>query len=576
MYHLPRLDTRINALLLGTALLVLVIIGRLFMLQITLSSHYQARGEKNFLHTQTTAPKRGNILDCNGALLATNRPIAQLVWHGTGNRILTPLQKEMLCDIGQMLQDPTLSTQNSLAKVQTTERYYRQYTLAQDITPEQLSKVCEKYGAQKNISIQTSFERFYPLGPCASHLIGYLSRSAYNPSNGQMGLEKMCDTILKGQQGTILETINSVGRKIEETSLKKAAAGANIVTTLDLSLQKIAETIFPEDRAGAVLIMDPANGNIKAMVSRPHFDPSLFLEPISHDTWQALQVKKPFINRALSAYPLGSIFKLITISAAMEQGLLSEHQQWQCDGYVEFAGRKYWCSRRWGHGELSTAQAVAHSCNVLFFEIGKKIDIDLLNTYAKKFGLGEPTGIMFPEKIGIVPSREWKLYEKGEQWWPGETLSVTIGQSYLMATPIQICRMISSIFSGYLVKPRILESDPIETQALNLQPQTIDFLKESMRFVVTTGTGRRVNAVKDIEIYAKTSTAQIADFQKRKLGEQFLEHAWFVAYFQYKNFDPLCFVIFVENAGTSLVATTIAKQFLLAYKEYAQTLAPAP
>ena len=311
--------------------------------------------------------------------------------------------------------------------------------------------------------------------------------------------------------------------------------------------------------------MDPENGDLQAVVSRPSFDPSLFLESISNQTWHELQKNNPFINRALNPYPPGSIFKLVTVSAALESKLLDPERMWHCKGYVIFSNRKYWCHHRWGHGELNTIQAVAQSCNVLFYEIGKRIDIDLLAQYAHKFGLGEPTGTLFPERKGIVPSREWKDETKGEPWWPGETLSVTIGQSFLLSSPLQIARMIASIFTGYLVKPRILQHEPIESVPLTMKQETIDFLQRSMKWVVKRGTGKRVN-VKDIKIYAKTSTAQISDFSKRKLGTEFLEHAWFVAYVQYKEYKPLVLVILIENAGTSKVATLIAKQFLLEYK----------
>ncbi len=203
----------------------------------------------------------------------------------------------------------------------------------------------------------------------------------------------------------------------------------------------------------------------------------------------------------------------------------------------------------------------------MFYEIGKDIDIDLLAQYAFKFGLGKKTGIIFPEQTGIVPSKEWKQEHKGEQWWPGETLSVSIGQSFLLVTPIQVARMIASIFTGYLITPRILSDEPIIKEPLDIAPETISFLQESMKSVVTRGTGKRINKVKDIEIYAKTSTAQISTFRKRTLNTAFLEHGWFVAHFQYKNYSPLVIIILVEHVGTSQVATNIAKNFLVEYKK---------
>jgi penicillin-binding protein 2 len=170
--------------------------------------------------------------------------------------------------------------------------------------------------------------------------------------------------------------------------------------------------------------------------------------------------------------------------------------------------------------------------------------------------------------MGLIPNREWKFDHKGEPWWPGETLSVAIGQSFLLATPIQIACMIASIFTGYLVAPRLLVNEPVVTTPLTIKPETIAFLKKSMKSVVKSGTGRIVRKVKDIIIYAKTSTAQTSDFSKRKLDEKYLEHGWFVGHFQYKNYDPLVIVILVERVGTAQVATTIAKNFLIEYKKY--------
>jgi len=176
-------------------------------------------------------------------------------------------------------------------------------------------------------------------------------------------------------------------------------------------------------------------------------------------------------------------------------------------------------------------------------------------------------GILFSENSGLVPSKEWKQENKGEQWWPGETLSVSIGQSFLLVTPIQVARMIGSIFTGYLVSPRILFDEQITKQPLEIYPETITFLKESMKSVVTRGTGRKVSKITDIEIYAKTSTAQTSNFGKRTLNPAYLEHGWFVGHFQYKNHPPLVIVILVEHIGTAQVPTNMAKNFLIEYKK---------
>lgn len=572
MFYLQRLNNHIIKIMVWMLLALFFIIIRLFILQISYADHYQTKGQKNFLRVETTPPQRGNIIDSHGRLLATNKPVNHLVWNGTGNRTLSGIQLQMIKEIESITGSSLLDNLAMRNKLYATERYYRHTILVKDITLDQLSKITERYADSSNLSIKTEFQRHYPHGSCASHIVGYLSRSVDAPTLGQMGIERICDNALKGRSGSILKTINSFGQHIQAVELEAVDNGGTIQTTIDLELQKIAESIFPEQYQGCILIMDPNSGAIKSLVSRPQFDPALFLRPIGQEEWQQLQEKKPFLNRALNSYPPGSIFKLVTISAALEHNYLSADQNWQCHGFVPFAGRKYWCHRRWGHGELNTMQAVAQSCNILFYEIGKKIDIDLIAQYAHQFGLGEPTGIILPERTGLVPSREWKAKHRSERWWPGETLSVAIGQSFLLASPLQITRMISSIFTGNLVKPRLLEQEEIVTTPLSLKDETISFLKDSMRFVVTTGTGKRVNAVKDIEIYAKTSTAQVSDFSKRKESTNFLEHAWFVGYFKYKEYPPLAFTIVIENAGTSQVATTVAKQLLLAYKNIAHTL----
>jgi penicillin-binding protein 2 len=568
VYHLQRLDKQVIHIGIAIVLVMFIMLGRLFYLQIIRGSHYLVRGEKNFLRTETIPPRRGNIFDCHHKLLATNRPVNHLLWQGTGNRTLSGSQIALIRHLEEITGKPLLQASSLFSAACAAERYYRTIIIVPDITLEQLSKITEYYPDSPNLSIRTEFQRFYPYSSCASHIIGYLSKSL-ETSYGQMGIEKLCNDLLKGHEGALLKTINSVGRNIKSEELASAAAGLDIHTTIDIELQQIAETIFPGERTGCLAVMDPADGAIKALVSRPDFDPSLFLRPILPSEWQELQEKKPFLNRALNSYPPGSIFKLVTISAALEHGYLSPDQLWHCHGYVSFAGRKYYCNRRSGHGTLSLLQTIAQSCNILFFETGKRLDIDLIAQYAHKFGLGVPTGISLPERTGLVPCREWKLRTKGERWWPGETLSVAIGQSFLMATPLQIARMVGGICSGHLVKPRLLVDEEPQKIPLMLHPTTFAILKESMRFVITRGTGQRVNTVRDMEIYAKTSTAQTADFEKRTLDEKFLEHGWFVAYFQYKDYKPLVVVILVENAGSAQVATLIAKQFLILYKEVA-------
>jgi penicillin-binding protein 2 len=543
------------------------IILRLVYLQVYCGEYFASRSQKNFIRYTSVLSARGNIRDVHGNLLATNRPMTTIYWHGTSKSTISDEQLELLHAI-ENITGSILTSGDIFTTIASCEKRGKKTVLIKDIDFAALSKLLEVFPNHPNITIKTDFKRLYPYGACCSHLVGYLGNIGAL-SNGQFGLEKLFDDDLMGKNGSIQNVVNSVGQCISQVELEKALIGSDIQTTINIDLQLLCEKVFPENRSGTLILFNPADGAIASLVSRPHFDPNIFLDPISHETWQGLQDNNPFLNRAFDAsYPSGSIFKLVTTSAALESGLIMQDSTWNCKGFTLFGKRKYWCARRSGHGEISVKKAVAESCNTLFFEIGKKIDIDLLADYAYRFGLGKKTNIIFPEKMGLIPSREWKFNCKGERWWPGETLSVTIGQSFLLTTPIQIARMIGSIFTGYLVAPRLLVNEPIVTQPLDIKPETINFLKKSMKSVVKRGTGRSVRQVKDMKVYAKTSTAQTSDFSKRKLDEKYLEHGWFVGHFQYKEYEPLVIVILAERVGAAQVATTIAKNFLLEYKKY--------
>ncbi len=546
--------------LLGTLCLAV----RLFYLQIYLETTYSLQSKKNYVRFETIKCPRGQILDCHGQAIVTNKPTINLYWNPTPHNSLTETTAVIahLCDICNL---------NSHAKLMQNAAYAqrtnRPAILVADIPFNQLSVIEEQFPNHRNILIQTDFKRYYPYKNLASHIIGYLSNIQVN-ATGKMGLEKIADEQLQGAKGTFVKTINSQGKQIASCSTQEASAGTDIQTTLDLTIQRLVESAFSNKYVGTFIVMDPETGALRALLSRPNFDPTIFLQPLHPQQWQALQENKPFLNRAINCcYPPGSLFKLVTISAALETGVMAPNDTHVCTGSVQYGNRRYWCHRRHGHGKISIKEGLALSCNTLFYELGKKISIDVLADYAHRFGLGKKTGFALDETAGLIPTTQWKQEIKGERWWPGETLSASIGQSYLLTTPLQIARMISSIFTGYLVKPRILNNERIEKVPLYIDPHTATFLKESMRSVVTEGTGHRVNRIKDIQIFAKTSTAQMSTLDKRGLGQQYFEHGWVVAYVTCKKSNPLILVVLVEHAGTSRTPVLIAKEFLLAYRD---------
>ncbi|MFA6065848.1 MAG: penicillin-binding transpeptidase domain-containing protein [Candidatus Babeliaceae bacterium] len=541
-----------------TSVFFIIIIARLFYLQVIMSSTLFHLGKKNFLRVEKIISPRGNIIDINGKLLATNKPIISLYWNGTGKKQLTQEQYAIIHTLENILGK---DLEKDIALI---EKKTKKTLIAHELQFDQLSKIIEHFPHHSNLFISTCFKRYYPYNSYGSHVIGHLSilgQEIY----GKMGLEMLLEESLKGESGQKLKMVNSAGHNLSEEEVKKALTGQTIQTTLNIDLMHIAESVFPQDFAGVLLVMHPQTGALQVVMSRPGFDPNTFLSPINEQEWFSLQHNNSFLNRALSTYPPASIFKLVTIAAALENNIIQEDIVWNCRGFVTFAGRKYHCSNHNGHGLLNIEGALAQSCNIPLFDIARHIKIDMLAAQAKKFGLGSKTNILFSEKTGLIPTSSWKKATFHERWYPGETLSASIGQSYLLVTPIQIARMISGICQGYLVKPRILVNEPQEKEHLDISPEVRQFLKKSMKQVITEGSGRRLKNLKNIEIWAKTGTAQTGSLEKRDEGKHYLEHAWFVAQVVYKDNEPFTLVILIEHAGSSRVALSVAWNYLINY-----------
>jgi len=548
-----------------------IIYGRLLFLQIYHHQILTRQSEKNFTRIKSIDPLRGNIIDCKGNLLATNRPVIHIDWIGTGSSKLTEQQGMTINKIEQLLRKYNHPLLIELSKINRAEKFSTSIRLASDVQLQALNEISEQCSDSPNIKISKTFQRYYPHKNLACHILGYLGDLDNNTESiGKMGLERICNDALKGKHGSMNHIINSFGKNLHISKIAHAESGKNIMITIDTQLQKIAESVMPEDHAGVFIILNPKTGALKSLVSNPGFDPSIFLKPITQQDWNDLQIKRPFINRAFNAsYPPASIFKLVTISAALEHNIIEKDSSFLCTGFVTFKKRKYYCNKRSGHGKLDVKESLAHSCNIACFEIAKKISIDILADYAFRFGLGVKTNSIFSETSGIVPSHEWKRVVKGEPWWKGETLSASIGQSFLLATPIQISCMMASIFQGYLVQPRILESDPIIKMPLDIQEETLTFLKDSMKSAIEIGSGRNIGLLKNITVYAKTGTAQTKSRSGDIKDIQTDFHAWCVIYFTYQNQDPLVMTILIENAGRSSVAVAVAKKFLAQFmKKY--------
>lgn len=547
-----------------------VIVLRLFYLQVDQWSNYAQMGEKNFLRTEIICPPRGNFIDSNGVILASNKPVFDLYWEGSGIKNLSLTQLEFIKKVDQILESNFYQDEDKLKSISFAEKYTRRLLLKSDLSFDQLCKISEQCSNCSNLVIINRFRRVYPYNNLASHILGYLARQDQCQTVGLTGLEKVFEQDLKGEKGYILNMINSRGIKLDKKYYKDAKAGKDLILNLDLNLQKIAESIYPEGESGAFVIMDPEDGAIKVFLSYPNFDPNIFLNGISQQDWQEkLAYNNPLINRVTSAvYPPASTFKIVTLTAGIEEGVITTESNFNCHGYEFFCGRKYHCVKHSGHGNLTAKQALAYSCNIPCFKIAQKIKINQVADYAFRFGLGKKTGFLLPEKEGLIPTYEWKQNVKKEKWWKGETLSTCIGQTYTLVTPLQIARMIASISSGYLVRPRILKEEDVVKDDLKISRKTLTFLKNAMHEATIYGSARLLGYLSDFEVYAKTGTAQTSSLTREKISKKQYEHAWIACNFSYKRQKPLTMLILIENMGSSTPAIQLAYKFLKEYKDF--------
>lgn len=554
---------RVRFLLYGFCAFMFVIVLRLFYLQIEQRRELASLGEKNFLRMEVVFPQRGDVFDCNHVLLAANRPMFDLYWQGKGDKCLSDQDKAMLKRVGSITDIDFLDEQRQI-NLAYAERFSRRVLLKDDLTFQQLCLLSEQCWDASHLVVSNRFKRVYPHHTLASHVLGYLHRGE---NIGRAGVERQLENDLQGECGCIVRIINSTGKMLNQTMSKEARAGVDITLTLDYKIQKFAESLFEADQPGALILMDAQTGAVRALVSAPSFDPNMFLKPLSEEDWGKISANNPLLNRATNAsYPPASTFKIITWSAGLEGRFVDINSALYCKGYVTFHGRKYYCMLHSGHGQLNPKEALAHSCNIPCFNIGRKIKIDQLADYARRFGLGQKTNFLLPEKAGIVPTTVWKKETKKERWWPGETLSACIGQSYLLVTPLQVARMTAAICTGQLVRPRLLETESVEHELLAISQPTLIFLRNAMKETVLSGSGRLLSYLKDFDVYAKTGTAQTCSLSQEKHNRNQFEHGWFACYFYYKDRDPLVLVVLLENSGSSSFAVHVAEKFLRGYR----------
>jgi penicillin-binding protein 2 len=599
------------------AVLVVLIFGgfivRLFHLQVVEGEALRQRSQSNSVrHVDLDAP-RGEVIDREGRVIATWRSSRALrvIPNDLANRART------FAALGQLLGVPGPELDAQAGPSRGLARF-RPVTLVQDLDWERLARV-ESHGyALPGIETFEQPRRFYPEGALAAHLLGSLGEiqasqlekeqyAGYHQGEviGQTGLEARYESHLRGVYGRRDVVVDAAGREIEMLRELPPALGGRVVLALDRDLQEEAEKGFTEvpegepERMGAAVAIDVRTGDVLAMTSHPSYDPNVFTSRIDRDTWRELTGDewKPLRNRAIqNHYPPGSTHKPIMAAAALEERVIDPNTRVYCPGYYYFGGRRFQCWKKEGHGSVNVVEAIQRSCDVFFYTVGVKMGIDKIAKHAHGFGLGEVTGIDLPGEVtGIVPSSDWKLRRFKEQWFPGETVSASIGQSYNLYTPLQLAVAYAAIANGgNVVRPRLVlrledrngkvveDFPPVVRGKSDVSAPNLAIVRQGMTAVVEepSGTGGRAK-VPGVRVAGKTGTVQVVSLDRvRGLSEQqipirFRDHAWFGA-FAPADAPEIAVAVFVEHGlhGSSSAAP-IAQRILAKYFQK-RGLSPLP
>ncbi len=579
-----------------------LLILRLWQLQVRDGSYYDNLAQENRTRSIVLHPVRGLIYDRHGTLLATSVPSFNLYVRlgDAPNRdaLVRKLTELLSLDERELRQAIQGGKWNSLVR------------LKRGLSLKEAALVESHWLDLPGVVIHPESRRRNPQGPYAAHVLGYVGAASetqlareefqalpHGSIIGQYGVERVYDRTLRGRAGRKLIEVNALGRERRMISVDKPQAGNDLYLTIDFRLQKLAEDLLGEE-AGAIVALDPQTGETLALASRPSFDPNALSRGLRVEAWNDIlhDTRYPLTNRAIQGhYPPGSTFKIIMAAAALETGAIDPTETMRCGGRFRFGRRTFRDWKAGGHGTVNLHEALADSCDVYFYRLGHRMGIDPIAAYAKQFGLGKRTGIDLPsEGTGIVPSPEWKQQTRGERWYPGETISVAIGQSYVTVTPLQMANVIAAVgndgisYVPHVVRSirrresgRIEEWIPRHPPPLTLHPRHLRDIQSALAAVVVEGTARRARSSL-VGIAGKTGTAQVVALRTKPgddVPKKLRDHAWFVAYAPLER-PRIAVAVLVEHKGHGgSVAAPLAKKLIeaaLSYGFEGEARAPSP
>lgn len=582
--HLGELIQRVGILSTAVqAILAAIGIGYWFH-QIVQGDIYRELAENNRLRTLSITAPRGLIYDRAGRLLVENVPSYNLM-----------LDRSRSANLGASLAVTSGILNRSLPDLQAVlDRYrdipsFKPVLLAENLSLSEVARIEALSFEYPEFEIEVQHLRLYRHLAQTSHVLGYLgevteeeierSDGAYSAGNlvGKKGIEQTYDAKLRGRDGERVMVVDSRGKSLREFAVKPSVPGENLILNLDLDLQQEAMHWFEgPDKVGAVVAMDPRNGEILAMASAPSFNSNLFSRRLASRDWQGLMAAPhhPLQNRSIqNAYSPGSIFKIVMATAGLTEGLVDEGSTSYCSGAKAFYGRSFRCHKSGGHGTVDLHRAIKYSCDIYFYELGQRLEIDRIARYARMFGLGSISNIdIRGEKAGLVPDREWSQKARKMRWYRGETISVSIGQGPILVTPVQMAVMTAIVANGgYRVTPHLYKNAPVPPpEHLALDANALDAVRRGLWAVINEAGGTAGGArVPGVEVAGKTGTVQVIGQRvrtdARSLPFKFRDHGWFVSFAPTVN-PRLVVVVLAEHGGSgSRAAAPIAKALYQRY-----------
>ena len=570
------LTRRIEALRLGVGVVFAILASAYWYLQIVRGDYFFGLSENNRLRSVRINAPRGYVLDRHGAILVDNEPAYTL-------HLYRREAKDLGASIDLAVQVLKLPREQVRGRVDRglKDPEFLPIPIAENLGIDEVAAIEVHAPDHPEFAITVSQRRLYSRGTEAAHALGYLSEAGpeqihsaedgYRVGDwiGQKGIEGSYERLLAGVDGERRVIVDSHGHEIAEERRVEARPGQNLYLTLDLELQEIAENYF-RDRVGSVVALDPRNGEILALVSSPSYDPNWFTRRVTAGQWGELlsDPHHPLQNRAIqNAFSPGSVFKIFEAYGALAFNMVDPDQKVFCPGHATFYGRTFQCHKKEGHGWVNLRDAIKMSCDVYFYNLGRRLGIDRIAEIATGFGFGQPTGVDLPfEKPGLVPSEEWARTKRHARWYPSETISVAIGQGPVLVTPIQIARALSGLIEGgKLPTPHLFlaSQDPATNrklkfaadpkQGLGLAPEKAAIVKSGMWAVLNEPGGTAfASRPPGVQAGGKTGTVQVigreatirSGVERKKLED----HAWFAGFAPMD--DPqMVVVVFVENGG---------------------------